>query len=83
MRRIERLTAWDIALVERVRRGGSAGADEWRRFAIGGADLDAWDTDAWDTDDGDEDDLDEDLPPIACDGSVCCPCGRCGGLEHC
>jgi hypothetical protein len=31
----------------------------------------------------DEDEFDEDLAPIPCDGSVCCPCGRCDGLEHC
>jgi hypothetical protein len=78
MRRIEGLTAWDIALARRVRSGGSVAPDEWRRFASGVEDLDAWDTVAED----DEDD-DEDLPPIPCDGSVCCPCGRCDGLEDC
>jgi hypothetical protein len=31
----------------------------------------------------DEDEFDEDLPPIPCDGSVCCPCGRCDGLQRC
>ena len=78
MRRIEGLTAQDIALVARVRRGGSVGADEWRRFASGVDDLDAWLEE-----DEDEDDEDDDLPPLPCDGSVCCPCGGCDGLEHC
>jgi hypothetical protein len=78
MRRIEGLTAQDIALVQPVRRGGSVGADEWRRFASGAEDLDAWLE--VDEEDGDED---EDLPPLRCDGSVCCPCGACDGLEHC
>jgi hypothetical protein len=77
MRRIEGLTAWDIALAQRVRRGGSVAPEEWLRFASGVEDLDAWLAD----DEDDEDD--EDLPPIPCDGSVCCPCGRCGGLERC
>lgn len=80
MRRIQGLTAWDIALVQRVRRGGSVAPDEWRRFASGVEDLDAWHT--VDEDDGDDGD-DDDLPPIACDGSVCWPCARCDGLEHC
>jgi hypothetical protein len=75
MRRIEGLTAQDIALVERVRRGGGVGPDEWRRFASGVEDLDAWLAD--------EDEDDDELPPIPCDGSVCCPCGGCDGLAHC
>ncbi len=80
MRRIEGLTAQDIALVERVRRGGGVGPDEWRRFASGVEDLDAWLE--VDEDEVDEDE-DEDLPPLPCDGSVCCPCGGCDGLAHC
>jgi hypothetical protein len=75
MRRIEGLTAQNIALVERVRRGGGVGPDEWRRFASGVEDLDAWLAD--------EDEDDDELPPIPCDGSVCCPCGGCDGLAHC
>jgi hypothetical protein len=78
MRRIEGLTAWDLALVERVRRGGGVGPDEWRRFASGVDGLDA----VLD-DDGFDDEDDEDLRPIPCDGSVCCPCGGCDGLAHC
>jgi hypothetical protein len=76
--RITGLTAWDVALVQRVRRGGSVLPEEWLRFA---RDLDAWP----EVDEVDEDveNDDEDLPPIRCDGSVCCPCGRCDGLEHC
>ncbi|HEY2192844.1 MAG TPA: hypothetical protein VGH76_11175 [Actinomycetospora sp.] len=77
-RRIEGLTAWDIALVRRVARGGRVAPDEWLRFASGVDDLDGWLGE-----DDDEDGLDEDLPPIRCDGSVCCPCGRCDGLERC
>jgi hypothetical protein len=76
MRRIEGLTAYDIALAQRVRRGGSVAPDEWRRFASGVEDLDAWL-------EVDEEDEDDDLSPIPCDGSVCCPCGGCDGLEHC
>ncbi len=63
--------------MERVRRGGAVEPDEWRRFASGVDDLDA----VLDDDIDDEDD--EDLPPIPCDGSVCCPCGGCDGLAHC
>ncbi|MDL5156907.1 hypothetical protein [Actinomycetospora termitidis] len=32
-----------------------------------------------------EDDVEEfeqEYGPIPCDGSVCCPCGTCDGLEH-
>jgi hypothetical protein len=79
MRRIEGLTAQDIALAQRVRRGGSVAPDEWRRFASGVEDLDAW----LEVDEEDEEDEDEDLPPIPCDGSVCCPCGGCDGLANC
>ena len=80
-RRIEGLTAWDIALVRRVARGGSVAPDEWRRFASGVDDLDGWLGGGLDGDELEDDD--EDLPPIRCDGSVCCPCGRCDGLNHC
>jgi hypothetical protein len=76
MRRIEWLTAQDVALVERVRRGGSVAPEEWRRFASGVEDLDAW------LEDDDEDD-DDDLLSLPCDGSVCCPCGGCDGLARC
>ena len=83
MRRIEGLTAQDIALAQRVRRGASVAPDEWRRFASGVEDLDAWlEVDEDEVDEEDEDD-DGDLPPLRCDGSVCCPCGGCDGLEHC
>lgn len=78
---IEGLTACDVALVRRVQRGGSVAPEEWLRFASGVDDLDAA-LGIDDEDDLDEDDLDEDLPPMVCDGSVCCPCGRCDGLEH-
>jgi hypothetical protein len=77
MRRIEGLTARDLALVQRVRRGGSVAPHEWREFASEVEDLDGW----LGVEDEDEDD--EDLPPIPCDGSVCCPCGGCDGLQHC
>ena len=77
MERIEGLTAWDVALVARVRHGGSVAPEEWLRFASGVPDLDGW------YGEDDEDDEDEVLPPMACDGSVCCPCGRCDGPEHC
>ncbi|MCD2196440.1 hypothetical protein LQ327_23985 [Actinomycetospora endophytica] len=82
-RRIEGLTAWDVALVQRVRQGGSVRPDEWLRFASGVENLDA----RLEVDDGfddcgyDDDGCDEDLRPLPCDGSVCCPCGRCPGLE--
>jgi hypothetical protein len=69
-RRIEGLTAQDIALVQRVRRGGSVAPDEWLRFASGVEDLDGWLED-----DADDAELEEDLLPVPCDGSVCCPCG--------
>jgi hypothetical protein len=74
----EGLTARDVALVRRVRRGGSVTPGEWLRFASGVEDLDAW----LGVDEYDEVE-DEVLAPIPCDGSVCCPCGRCDGLEHC
>lgn len=64
-RRIEGLTAWDIALVRRVARGGSVAPDERLRFASEVDDLDGW---LGEDDDGEPD---EDLPPIRCDGSVC------------
>lgn len=76
MGRIEGLTAWDMALVRRVRRGGSVRADAWRRFASEVEDLDARRT----AEDDDDEFLD-DLPPMRCDGSVCCPCGRCDGWD--
>ena len=82
MRRIEGLTAWDIALVQRVARGGSVAPGEWLRFASGVEDLDDQPELSW-LDEDDDEDGDEDLSPIPCDGSVCCPCGRCDGLEHC
>ena len=78
MRRIEGLTAQDIALVRRVRSGGSVAPDEWLRFASG-VDLD----EPWLDEDDNDGDEDDDLPPIPCDGSVCCPCGRCDGVDHC
>lgn len=84
MRRIEGSTAWDIALVQRVARGGSVTPGEWLRFASGVEDLDDPLGLSWLEDDEDEDEgEDEDLPPNPCDGSVCCPCGGCDGLEHC
>lgn len=73
MRRIDGPTARDMALIERVRRGGALSAEDGRRFAWSVEDLD----DAFE-----DEDLEEDLPAVPCDGSGCCPCGGCDGLEH-
>jgi hypothetical protein len=76
MRRIDGLTRWDMALIERVRRGGTLAAEDCRRFASEVEDLDAWRTLE------DDDEFLDDLPPFRCDGSVCCPCGGCDGWDE-
>ena len=74
MRRIDGLTAWDMALIERVRRGGALSAEDGRRFASEVEDLDALFEE--------DEEFEEDLPAVPCDGSVCCPCGSCDGFAH-
>ena len=79
MRWIDGLTAWDMALIERVRRGGALSAEDGRRFASEVEDLDA----LFQEDEFEDEEFEEDLPAVPCDGSVCCPCGTCDGLAHC